>query len=411
MDEASSSLADAVVQMRHNPTLEKLVRDKGHLAALRLDQHIRTRSDSQRGLADVLVKLCGGGDSSDGAPFFTEQEVLSVLEEIGGEDCTALYRRLTYSEGTLGMAGIPQLSGPPAGEMRTIIAPDGTELVYQWLDGPTDRTAVYLSGGPGLPPYAAMHALAAPLQHSFDVAYLDQRGCGRSDGLGPGGYSVDAFVDDVEVLRQDLGAQRISLLGHGWGGYCSLLYASRYPECVDHLILFSPVPSFPRVVEAGLGLLGEKDDSLGAQRLLSEGVRNHSDLQRLGMLLDERGAFGSDLQVCEDALIKAYDHYRAAFVLPEGLQLYNDNILPTLLARDHLLSADALGELTPGGYSVLIVHGEGDEVISLELLHELQKRVGGEIAGVQGAGHLMHLEKPDVVAEEIAAFLERTTEE
>ncbi|HZD02229.1 MAG TPA: alpha/beta fold hydrolase [Actinomycetes bacterium] len=53
----------------------------------------------------------------------------------------------------------------------------------------------------------------------FDVWVYDQVGTGRSSRLGdPRGYSIARNVADLEAMRQRIGADRMILLGHSWGG-------------------------------------------------------------------------------------------------------------------------------------------------------------------------------------------------
>ncbi|KAJ1979933.1 hypothetical protein H4R34_002635, partial [Dimargaris verticillata] len=49
------------------------------------------------------------------------------------------------------------------------------------------------------------------------------------------------FVESLEQWRQTMGISKMVLLGHSFGGYMSALYALRYPQHVDKLILVSPM--------------------------------------------------------------------------------------------------------------------------------------------------------------------------
>lgn len=81
---------------------------------------------------------------------------------------------------------------------------------------------------PGLDVLAASHALV----------YYDQRGTGRSDvPLSEATINLDAFVQDIEELRQALGYDRITVLGHSFGALLALAYARAHPEEVRALIL------------------------------------------------------------------------------------------------------------------------------------------------------------------------------
>ncbi|KAJ1934403.1 hypothetical protein FBU59_005709 [Linderina macrospora] len=49
------------------------------------------------------------------------------------------------------------------------------------------------------------------------------------------------FVESLEAWRQKMGIEKMMLLGHSFGGYMSALYAMKYPEHVEKLVLVSPI--------------------------------------------------------------------------------------------------------------------------------------------------------------------------
>ena len=98
---------------------------------------------------------------------------------------------------------------------------------------------VVVHGGPGLDHNYLRPGLDV-LSTRNTVVYYDQRGTGRSDApLDSTGINFDAFVDDVEQLRQALGYDRITVLAHSFGGLIGLEYALRYPEHTRALILMN----------------------------------------------------------------------------------------------------------------------------------------------------------------------------
>jgi L-proline amide hydrolase len=73
-----------------------------------------------------------------------------------------------------------------------------------------------LHGGPG-----STHNYFAPLEGlaaERPVVLYDQIGCGKSDRPEDIEWSVDVFRDEVGAVRDQLGLERIHLLGTSWGG-------------------------------------------------------------------------------------------------------------------------------------------------------------------------------------------------
>jgi L-proline amide hydrolase len=73
-----------------------------------------------------------------------------------------------------------------------------------------------LHGGPG-----STHNYFAPLEGlaaERPVVLYDQIGCGKSDRPDDIEWSVDVFRDEVGAVRDQLGLERIHLLGTSWGG-------------------------------------------------------------------------------------------------------------------------------------------------------------------------------------------------
>lgn len=407
---ATMSLAGASGQMGDSPALREFVRNKGHLGALLLDRQLRADTDSASDLVTALRRLCETENYFTTGRLVGEDQVAQALLGVAGIDYSHFLDGLVHGVGPFDLSDVAELSGPPVGETRVLVTPDGLRLAYQWIDGPANRTGIYLHDGPGLVPYDWMYMGAGPLQQTLDLAYLEQRGCGRSDRPGPGAYSMDAYVNDVELLRQEIDSEKVVLLGQGWGSYCALVYATRYPERVDALILMSPIASFPGVATSSLKALEEQigeDDSSMAQRvreLLGTGVQTHDDYIKLTRLWAESGAYGSDLAAVKESARRAPAHFVRIALLPEGVPLENEEILPTLVARDHLLQNDLMSELVPGEYPTLILHGQRDQVIASGLVEELRDRLGAELREVPEAGHYIHIDNPNGVIAEIIAF-------
>ena len=119
---------------------------------------------------------------------------------------------------------------------------------------------VVVHGGPGVP-YASPWTGLEPLRDRYRFYYYDQRGCGKSTrpfkqfderkyydnmiqlektlGLG-------AQIADLERIRRILGRDKLTLIGHSFGGLIAMLYAAEFPERVEKLVSAAIRPSlFP----------------------------------------------------------------------------------------------------------------------------------------------------------------------
>jgi proline iminopeptidase len=111
---------------------------------------------------------------------------------------------------------------------------DGCEL---WTDVSGNGPPLVLChGGPGL--WDMFGELAAELADVRTVWRWDQRGGGRSGGPGP--YTVDRFVADLDAVVTAAGAP-VDLLGHSWGAQLALAYALGHSDRVSRLVYVSGV--------------------------------------------------------------------------------------------------------------------------------------------------------------------------
>jgi proline iminopeptidase len=128
--------------------------------------------------------------------------------------------------------------GAPPGEGRTFAA-NGVTIWYEVLGDADGTPLVVVNGGPGFDhSYLRVSDAWDRLAQHRPVVLYDQRGNGRSSALEEGqSCTLVDQIDDLDALRLELGRERIDLLGHSWGGYLVMAYATRHPEHVSHLII------------------------------------------------------------------------------------------------------------------------------------------------------------------------------
>jgi 3-oxoadipate enol-lactonase len=116
------------------------------------------------------------------------------------------------------------------------------------------RLACEVSGAPEAPPMVLLHGLGegrvswAPViprfSERFRVVAPDLRGHGDSDW--PGSYSFQLIRDDVLGLLDQLGFDKVTLVGHSMGASVAYLAVLREPSRIERLIIEDAPPPYPR---------------------------------------------------------------------------------------------------------------------------------------------------------------------
>ena len=102
-----------------------------------------------------------------------------------------------------------------------------------------------IHGGPGAP-----HEYLNPLKvlaEERPVVFYDQLGCGHSDRPSdPALWTVEHFVEELDLLRKALNMKQVHILGQSWGSMLAVEYMlCKEPAGVRSLILSGPYLSSP----------------------------------------------------------------------------------------------------------------------------------------------------------------------
>ena len=116
-----------------------------------------------------------------------------------------------------------------------LVSLDDGRLFYEVVG--TGDPIIVVHGGPGLDHNYLRPGLDV-LATSHALIYYDQRGTGRSDfPLDSASINLAAFVSDIDALRQVMGYDKVTVLGHSFGGLIAMAYAIAHPDNVTALIL------------------------------------------------------------------------------------------------------------------------------------------------------------------------------
>jgi proline iminopeptidase len=145
------------------------------------------------------------------------------------------------------------------------------ELFYVRHGGAGHVPLVVIHGGPGFTGYALESLF--DLSERFPVVCYDQAGCGRSRARCSErrDHSISGFVAELEALRIHLGAPKLRLLGHSFGGLIAGEYALLYPDRVEAIVFACVSIDIPRWVADAQRLISGLP--MMPKMILREGLR------------------------------------------------------------------------------------------------------------------------------------------
>jgi len=225
-------------------------------------------------------------------------------------------------------------------------------------------------------------ALAKSLATEFRVTQVDLRNHGRSPHIDD--MSLSALADDVQFLQRRLNIERSHFVGHSLGGKVAMQLALNAADFVDRLVVadIAPVAYTPHHSQIFAGLQSVVLDSLQTRQQADE---------QLAKFIDDVGV----RQFLLKSLFRDEAGFRWRFNLPALVAHY-----PQMLA--------APTGAPFAGPTLFIKGGDSDyilaqyEVPMRTLFPNLESKI------IEGAGHWLHGEKPDVFNALVGRFLKRS---
>ena len=109
---------------------------------------------------------------------------------------------------------------------------NGIEIHY--VEGGNGKPLICLPGWPQT--WYSFHTIAPELAKNYRVIVVDIRGMGTS-GKPASGYDKKTMASDIYELTQQIGLDKVQLLGHDIGGMVAMSFAFNYPEVTEKLIV------------------------------------------------------------------------------------------------------------------------------------------------------------------------------
>jgi proline iminopeptidase len=146
----------------------------------------------------------------------------------------------------------------------TAFAVNAQSLYVKTFGNPKDKPLLFLHGGPGYNSVNFEQTTANLLSKSgFYVIVYDRRGEGRSlDNNAK--FTFEQTFDDINTILAEKKIEKVSLLGHSFGGIIATLYAEKYPTKVNQIILIgAPIvmqETFNTIIKSSKELYQSKGD-------------------------------------------------------------------------------------------------------------------------------------------------------
>ena len=279
---------------------------------------------------------------------------------------------------------------PEGRTSRFVEAEDGTRLhALDWGgDGPP---ALLIHGARRTG--RSWNAVARRLREDYRVIALDSRAHGDS-GDPPTGYRAVERAGDIAAVANGLDLPPHFVIGHSLGGGSGALYAARNPGAVRGAVLVEPTPSGPDHWQR----VGMFDDDWKPARE-TQGRNGWSSIDELrGRLEANRMTSTWTKEVLEDVLREeTILHEDGSVSIKWSPSFYNFDELRT----DEFALIDEADSMT---MPVLVMVAASNNLLESHLKPFAYRLPRGEFAAIEGVGHSIYMEDPDLVAERTRVF-------
>lgn len=229
---------------------------------------------------------------------------------------------------------------------------------------------------------------------------MDLRGFGWSDAP-PAGYEKENLASDVLAVLDALGLERVKLVGHDWGGWIGYLLCLRAPERFQRYLALNILPPW-----INLRMLVPEIWRFTYQPMVASpwlGYRLHTSGSLVPKVLVGASVIRS---AWEEPTLRAFaDNLAEPDRARACVQMYR-----TFLLREQ-------PELIRGRYArtrltvpTLQLHGTDDPALRPKMLAGWQRHADDmRLELVDGVGHFIADEAPELVADRALAFFSAST--
>ena len=264
---------------------------------------------------------------------------------------------------------------------------DGVKIHYAALG--EGEPVVFIHGFPDFW-YSWRHQMTTLAPH-FKAVAIDTRGYNLSDKPeGVANYKMEKLLSDVQAVIKDLGADKVNLVGHDWGGAIAWQFTMAHQDMVKRLIILNL--THPRGYAAVVANPTEQ------QAANVQYARNFASSVPKGDPMPDRllamGERSGNPMVAK--------HYREAFAMSywDGMMNYYRANYGAVADRDPSTIPDI-------SCAVLQFHGLTDTAVDKDGLKNTWDWITQDytLVTVPNAGHFVQWDAPELVSNTMKAWL------
>lgn len=261
-----------------------------------------------------------------------------------------------------------------------VIENNGDKLFTTIIHNPDKETVILLHGGPGLPD--DLTEVTDILKDDFQIITFHQRGtklspCKSKD------FSMNAYLNDIEAVRNFYKVSKFHLFGHSWGGLYAQIYVDKYADNILSLFLCSP----------GSGTNTEWKQTEKEVFQLNKSLCTTWEWTKMGMN-SSLGAMGSS-NAHKRLFNQVMRNYNAGFTKTDNADLIFDNVKakPINKTRPEIKKYPILKKQENPDFKITIVYGDKD-IFRTSKDFVINRYPTAKVFTIANCGHMPWLHNP-----------------
>jgi len=264
---------------------------------------------------------------------------------------------------------------------------DRGDKLHVYAEGEGDETLVFMAGHGTASPVYDFKALYEKLSDEYRIAVVERAGYGWSD-ITTSPRDIDTVLEETRTALQLAGEKPpYVLFPHSMAGLEALYWAALHPEEIEAIVaLDALVP----------GYIEQTEEEKSMSRMITF-------LARSGLIRSGPDIFENNFHAMKKGLLTAEEAEIAKTIFFR--RVYSKNMWAEWKII-HANSQQVAAEGKPDVPYLAFISAENEEELWKESITSYAEAIDGEYAVLE-AGHYIHLDRPELIAEKSREFIER----